>query len=122
MQLIDCPWCGPREENEFGYGGEAHIAYPENPAELDDTEWAHYVFFRDNPQGAFAERWVHTVGCRRWFNAVRDTVTYRFLAVYPIGAPRPDVPVLAPRASAPAAASPDHDAHAVAALEPTDAR
>jgi heterotetrameric sarcosine oxidase delta subunit len=22
-----------------------------------------------------AERWVHTAGCRRWFNLVRDTVT-----------------------------------------------
>jgi len=23
-----------------------------------------------------AERWVHTAGCRRWFNVVRDTVTH----------------------------------------------
>jgi heterotetrameric sarcosine oxidase delta subunit len=23
-----------------------------------------------------AERWVHTAGCRRWFNLVRDTVTH----------------------------------------------
>ena len=28
MQLIACPWCGPREETEFHYGGQAHIAYP----------------------------------------------------------------------------------------------
>jgi heterotetrameric sarcosine oxidase delta subunit len=23
-----------------------------------------------------AERWVHTAGCRRWFDLVRDTVTH----------------------------------------------
>jgi len=23
-----------------------------------------------------AERWVHSAGCRRWFNLVRDTVTH----------------------------------------------
>ena len=89
MQLIECPWCGPREEIEFSYGGEAHVAYPADPAALDDTEWAHYVFFRNNTKGLFAERWVHTAGCRRWFNALRDTVTYRFAAVYPVGAAAP---------------------------------
>ena len=31
MLLIDCPWCGPRDECEFSYGGEAHIKRPENP-------------------------------------------------------------------------------------------
>ncbi|MGE5094790.1 MAG: sarcosine oxidase subunit delta, partial [Betaproteobacteria bacterium] len=28
MLLIPCPWCGPREEIEFSYGGQAHVAYP----------------------------------------------------------------------------------------------
>ena len=32
-----------------------------------------------NPKGPFAERWVHSAGCRRWFNAVRDTVTNEFV-------------------------------------------
>ncbi|MEJ3651524.1 sarcosine oxidase subunit delta [Actinomycetes bacterium KLBMP 9759] len=78
MQLIDCPWCGPREETEFHYGGEAGVAYPSDPSALDDTQWAHYVFFRSNPKGRFRERWTHSVGCRRWFDAVRDTSTYAF--------------------------------------------
>ena len=51
MQLIACPWCGPREETEFHYGGQAHIAYPQDPQALTDEEWAHYVFFRSNPKG-----------------------------------------------------------------------
>ena len=82
MQLIPCPYCGPRDEVEFHYGGQAHVAYPAEPAALSDEEWAEYLFFRDNPEGPFAERWVHATGCRRWFNVVRDTVTYELLAVY----------------------------------------
>ena len=92
MQLIECPYCGRREEAEFAYGGQAHVGYPAAPSELSDAEWAEFLFFRDNPRGPFAERWNHTAGCRRWFNAIRDTVTYEFLAVYPVGAPRPEVP------------------------------
>jgi sarcosine oxidase, subunit delta len=91
MQLIPCPWCGPREEAEFHYGGQAHVSYPESPAELDDETWARYVFFRDNPKGPFAERWVHSAGCRRWFNAVRDTGTHRLLRVYRIGEAQSEV-------------------------------
>ncbi|GAA4786517.1 sarcosine oxidase subunit delta [Actinomycetospora chlora] len=79
MQLITCPWCGPREEIEFSYGGQAHVPYPADPSALDDEAWARFVFFRDNPKGPFTERWVHTAGCRRWFTAVRDTRTHRFL-------------------------------------------
>ncbi|RVU27996.1 sarcosine oxidase subunit delta family protein [Streptomyces antnestii] len=97
MQLIACPWCGQREETEFHYGGQAHIAYPEDPYALDDEQWAQYVFFRDNPKGPFAERWVHSAGCRRWFNALRDTVTHEFLAVY-TGATPPSTTSTAPAA------------------------
>jgi sarcosine oxidase subunit delta len=78
MLLINCPWCGEREETEFHYGGQAHVAYPADPSSLSDSEWAEYLFFRDNPKGDFAERWVHTAGCRRWFNVVRNTVTCEF--------------------------------------------
>jgi sarcosine oxidase subunit delta len=89
MLLITCPNCGPRDETEFHYGGQAHIAYPENPAELTDAEWSRYLFYRENPKGAFAERWVHTGGCRKWFNAIRDTVTYEFKSIYTGAAPAP---------------------------------
>ena len=85
MLLIECPWCGPREETEFHYGGQAHVVYPEDPQALTDEQWGHYVFFRSNPKGLFAERWSHSAGCRRWFNALRDTVTYRITKVYKVG-------------------------------------
>jgi sarcosine oxidase subunit delta len=90
MLLIPCPNCGPRDETEFHYGGQAHVPYPENPNELNDTEWSRYLFYRENTKGAFAERWVHSTGCRQWFNMLRDTVTYEIQAVYPMGTPRPD--------------------------------
>jgi heterotetrameric sarcosine oxidase delta subunit len=90
VQLITCPYCGPRDEAEFNYGGQAHVPYPEDPAALSDEEWARYLFFRDNPRGPFAERWVHAAGCRRWFNAVRDTVTYRFSSIYRLDQTKPE--------------------------------
>jgi sarcosine oxidase, subunit delta len=85
MLLIPCPWCGPRDEVEFRYGGEAHIARPEHPEAFDDATWADYLHMRANPKGALAERWVHSAGCRRWFNLLRDTVSHRILAAYRIG-------------------------------------
>jgi len=36
-----------------------------------------------------AERWRHTHGCGRFFNALRDTTTDHFIATYEIGAPPP---------------------------------
>jgi sarcosine oxidase subunit delta len=85
MLLIPCPWCGARDETEFRYGGEAHIARPRNPDALSDAEWADYLFMRSNPKGQLRERWVHSLGCRRWFNVVRDTVTHQIVAVYRMG-------------------------------------
>ncbi|MCF3140544.1 sarcosine oxidase subunit delta [Paenarthrobacter sp. AR 02] len=91
MLLISCPNCGPRDETEFHYGGQAHIAYPENPNELRDREWAEYLFYRENTKGTFAERWVHSTGCRQWFNMLRDTVSYDIHSIYAMGQQRPDL-------------------------------
>lgn len=82
MLNIPCPWCGPRDETEFHYGHEAGVEYPENRDNLSDEEWAKYVFYRANPKGWHAERWVHSAGCRRWFNVWRNTVTNEFGPTY----------------------------------------
>ena len=92
MMRIECPWCGGRDETEFHYGGEAHIARPEDPDALSDEAWADYLFMRANPKGIHAERWMHAQGCRRWFNLLRHTVSHEVVAVYPMGAPRPGLP------------------------------
>jgi sarcosine oxidase subunit delta len=93
MLLISCPNCGSRDETEFHYGGQAHVPYPESPNDLNDKEWAQFLFYRDNTKGLFAERWLHSTGCRQWFNMLRDTVTYDIQAIYPMGAARPNVTV-----------------------------
>lgn len=91
MLLISCPWCGPRDEVEFHCGGEAHIVRPKDPDALSDAEWADYLFMRSNPKGGHHERWVHTQGCRRWFNVLRHTVSHQILAIYRIDEPPPKV-------------------------------
>jgi sarcosine oxidase, subunit delta len=89
MLIIDCPWCGPREQTEFSCGGEAHLVRPVAPDSLTDAQWADYLFMRKNTRGPHLEQWVHTYGCRRWFNIARDTVTYRIAAVYKPGESAP---------------------------------
>jgi len=94
MLLIPCPHCGVRPENEFRYGGEAHIARPPRPTELDDAAWAEFLYLRTNPKGVHVERWRHIHGCARFFNAVRHTVSDRIVATYKAGEARPDVDAL----------------------------
>ena len=89
MFLITCPYCGDRDEHEFSYGHEAHIVRPADPNALSDQEWADYLFMRKNPKGVHLERWVHSKGCRRWFNMARHTVTHEILAIYKMGEPAP---------------------------------
>ena len=90
MLLIRCPYCGERPEPEFAYGGEAHIARPADPAAVSDDDWAAYLYLRTNAKGVHAERWRHTRGCGRFFNALRDTTTDRFIATYQAGEQRPE--------------------------------
>ena len=85
MFLIECPWCGERDETEFNCVGEAHIVRPLEPEKLTDAEWADYLFMRSNPKGTHREQWLHAAGCRRYFNAERNTVTYKIAATYKIG-------------------------------------
>ena len=85
MLLIPCPWCGKRDEIEFRYGGEAHIARPPIPTRFDDAEWAEYLFMRANPKGVLArDAGCTSTAAARWFNLLRDTVSHRILAAYRI--------------------------------------
>ena len=94
MLIIPCPHCGPRPEIEFRYGGEAHIARPARPADLDDDAWLAFLYLRDNPKGLHFERWRHIHGCGRFFNCARDTVSDRILLTYKAGEPKPDAEAL----------------------------
>ena len=84
MLLIDCPYCGERPEIEFVYGGQAHIARAaRSRGESATQEWADFLYMRDNTRGVHAERWRHTHGCGRFFNALRDTTTDQFIGHLP---------------------------------------
>ena len=85
MLLIACPYCGERPELEFAHGGQAHIARPATPSTTDPQEWTQFLYMRDNTKGLYAERWRHSHGCGKFFNAVRDTTTDHFVAVYKVG-------------------------------------
>ncbi|OUS18618.1 hypothetical protein A9Q97_00645, partial [Rhodospirillales bacterium 47_12_T64] len=47
------------------------------------------------------ERWVHSDGCRRWFNVARNTVTNEIVSVYKTGE-KPDLPEASASKPAPA--------------------
>jgi len=72
--LINCPFCGPRAENEFVFGGSSadncEVA-TENTTALTD-----YLYFRNNPKGWNIEYWVHRHGCQSWLEVERHTVTH----------------------------------------------
>ena len=77
---IPCPHCGPRDESEFSFRGDATVSRPTG----DDAEAFHlYVYVRRNPRGWHAEWWQHVAGCRQWFKLVRHTMTHEIRAALP---------------------------------------
>ncbi len=92
MLLIHCPYCDETlPEAEFTYAGQAHVLRPEAPSTQSDANWEEFLYIRTNAKGPHYERWRHLHGCGRFFNAVRNTVSDRFLATYKAGAPRPEL-------------------------------
>lgn len=85
MLQITCPWCGPREEMEFRYGGEGMPI----PVDADDAAWMRVLYVRSNPAGRHAERWVHVAGCRQWFHVVRSTLTHEIVETRRLDEPSP---------------------------------
>lgn len=72
---VPCPYCGPRDENEFTYGGQPQTA----PApQASDAAWAAYLFTRPQVSGPVDEVWCHTHGCGAWFSLRRDPSQRRF--------------------------------------------
>ena len=77
MLLIPCPWCGPRAQAEFTYGGDATVKRPAPDA--PERAWVEFVYLRDNPAGSHDELWHHSAGCRQWLCVRRDTRTHEIL-------------------------------------------
>lgn len=96
MFVIDCPYCGRRDQSEFANAGEAHRVRPTRTDDMADADWADFLFMRKNLKGLYAERWVHAAGCRKFFNMLRNTASDEILATYRIGAKPPKVATALP--------------------------
>ncbi|MEM7250660.1 MAG: sarcosine oxidase subunit delta [Pseudomonadota bacterium] len=82
--IINCPYCGERENSEFTIMGDARLRERPNPAHADAARAFHdYVHLRDNPAGLHRELWYHEGGCRAWLIVTRDTVTHAVHAAEP---------------------------------------
>jgi heterotetrameric sarcosine oxidase delta subunit len=78
---IPCPHCGPRDETEFSFRGDAGVSRPAADAGAD--AFYDYVYRRANPKGWTLEWWQHAGGCRAWLKLRRHTVTHEIGAVTP---------------------------------------
>ena len=70
--LLNCPNCGERNVHDFRFGGAA-TSRPTPNSTPDD--WIRYFYNRGNVAGVQREWWNHRYGCRKWFFALRDTVS-----------------------------------------------
>ena len=73
---IPCPFCGPRDINEFAYSGDATLARPDGNAA---DAMFDYVYLRDNPAGVHQEHWYHTAGCHAWLKVTRNVSTHEVI-------------------------------------------
>ena len=80
MKILDCPLNGPRNIQEFVYGGE--VAEMPDPATCSTAEWADHVFLEDNVKGVIREWWCHAP-TSYWFIAERDTAKDEIVRTYP---------------------------------------
>jgi sarcosine oxidase subunit delta len=87
MQVFSCPFCGPRPETEFHFGGDAGNTRPEG--DVESSSWTNYLYFCNNRRGIAREIWMH-LPCREIFIMERDTLTH---AVKKTESLVPDLPV-----------------------------
>jgi heterotetrameric sarcosine oxidase delta subunit len=72
MLVITCPYCGPRNSNEFSFGGELTTRPGPDP---DPAAWRRYLYMKNNVAGWQREQWFHVSGCRRFLIIERHTVS-----------------------------------------------
>jgi len=84
MQLIPCPWCGPRAHIEFRYHCDAQ-AVSRRWHEESDAEWQERTWLRGNQIGWHHEIWQHTDGCRGWLVVTRNNLTHGLTKTVALG-------------------------------------
>ncbi len=84
MQLIPCPWCGPRAHVEFRYHGDAAALPGDWMRESAEEHWQR-TWLRANHIGVHDELWQHVDGCRGWISVARDNLTHAVHGSRPLG-------------------------------------
>lgn len=87
MFQIPCPHCGLRNVAEFRHAGE-HRPRPD-PQTATPEQWRSYLYTQSNAAGWTRETWYHRLGCRRFINVQRHTVSNEIQPV-PASAPAAD--------------------------------
>ncbi len=87
MILIPCPYCGPRNSDEFAHWGEGGARPPVQ--DIGPAEWRAYLYIRRNRAGWTTETWFHRFGCARFFVAERNTVTNEVRTTRSVGSEAP---------------------------------
>ena len=77
---INCPCCGERSLDEFVYYGDADVRRPDPEDSEAITKFITYAYERTNSSGFHREFWYHSMGCRSWIVAERDTRTHEIYA------------------------------------------
>lgn len=78
MKIVSCPFNGPRNIQEFAFGGDV-ADEPLADAPLD--EWANYVFYDENCKASIDEWWFH-VPSGQWIIVRRDRGTDEIVSTY----------------------------------------
>jgi sarcosine oxidase subunit delta len=76
MKIINCPLNGPRNAQEFVYGGEVELE-PETDAST--RQWSNFVFLEDNLAGIVDEWWCHSASSY-WFIIRRNRTSDEIIA------------------------------------------
>lgn len=86
MLLISCPWCGPRDEREYIYGGDS-IKLPLLVDSMPESmkEWHEAVHIRSNTTEQNRELWFHGSGCEAWIEVVRNTSSHEIIQTFAVG-------------------------------------
>ena len=77
--LLSCPWCGPRELEEFRF--RSVVAAGSDATARSASRAFAEVYERTNVPDANIEYWQHDRGCRAWLVVQRDPSTSAVLAV-----------------------------------------
>jgi len=80
VRIIHCPLNGPRNAQEFQYGGEL---LNEPAAGAPAIEWSRYVLLEDNRSDVVDEWWCHTASSY-WFIVRRDRTRDEIVATYSV--------------------------------------